>query len=149
MLLGDGLEGRVVQVVGIAALMVALDQGGGALVSLLGSRVCVGWNLTRATQAHAKNAVRFVQRLHDGTSVAGAGRASGPVEHGDVGTRTQRFMTVMGPSVHRSWTLCEEAVDEGRVCLHVLRLSRADTLGVWLGGVGRRVGAVGDFFPIL
>ena len=104
--------------IGIAALTVALDQSGGALVSLLGSRVCVGWNLTRATQAHAENAVRFVQRLHDGTSVAGAGLASGPVEHGDVGTRTQRFMTVMGPSVHRSWTLCEEAVDEGKVCLY-------------------------------
>ena len=104
--------------VGIAALTVSLDQSGGALVSLLGSRVCVGWNLTRATQAHAENAVRFVQRLHDGTSVAGAGLASGPVEHGDVGTRTQRFMTAMGPSVHRSWTLCEEAVDEGKVCLY-------------------------------
>ena len=104
--------------IGIAALTVALDQSGGALVSLLGSRVCVGWNLTRATQAHAENAVRFVQRLHDGTSVAGAGLASGPVEHGDVGTRIQRFMTVMGPSVHRSWTLCEEAVDEGKVCLY-------------------------------
>ena len=99
-------------------MTVMLDQSGGALISLVGSCVCVGWNLTRATQAHAENAVRFVQRLHDGTSVAGAGLASGPVEHGDVGTRTQRFMTVMGPSVHRSWTLCEEAVDEGKVCLY-------------------------------
>ena len=102
----------------MSVLMTALDQSGGTLVSLLGSRVCVGWNLVRATQAHAENAVHFMERVHSRTALAGAGLASGPTEHGDVGSRTQRFLTVMGPSVQRSWALCEEAVSLAKVFLY-------------------------------
>ena len=102
----------------MSVLMTALDQSGGTLVSLLGSRVCVGWNLARATQAHAENAVHFMERVHSRTTLAGAGLASGPTEHGDVGSRTQRFLTVMGPSVQRSWALCEEAVSLAKVFLY-------------------------------
>ena len=48
----------------------------------------------------------------------GAGLASGSTEHGDVGSRAQRFLTVMGPSVQRSWALCEEAVSLAKVFLY-------------------------------
>ena len=101
---------------GLSTLTVALDQSGGSLVTLLGSRVCVSWNVTRSAPAHMENAIRFAQRM-SGATLAGAGLASGPVQHGDVGARKQRFVTVMGTTVRRSWTLCEEAVRDGVVCL--------------------------------
>ena len=94
---------------GLAVLTVSLDQSGGTVVSLLGSHVCVGWNLSRAAPAHMENAIRFAQRLLGASLVVGAGFASGNVQHGDVGARTQLFVTVMGHTVRRSRALCEKA----------------------------------------
>ena len=101
----------------LSTLTVALDQNGGTLVTLLGSRVCVGWNLTRPAPAHMENAVRFAQRLLGTAVLSGAGLVTGSVQHGDVGARKQRFVTVMGQTVYRSWALCDTA-REGRQCLY-------------------------------
>ena len=101
----------------LSTLTVALDQSRGTLVTLLGNRVCVGWNLTRPSPAHMENGIRFAQRLIGTESLSGAALVSGPVQHGDVGARKQRFVTVMGRSVHRSWALCDEAVRGGGLCL--------------------------------
>ena len=102
---------------GLSTLTAVLDQSGGSLVTLLGNCVCVSWNVTRSAPAHMENAIRFAQRMGTTTALEGLGLASGPVQHGDVGARRQRFVTVMGTTVRRSWTLCEEAVHEG-VCLY-------------------------------
>ena len=103
----------------LSILTVSLDQSRGTLVTLLGCRVCVGWNLTRPSPAHMENAIRFAQRLQIVATLAGAGLVSGPVQHGDVGARKQRFVTVMGRSVHRSWALCDQAVrGGGSFCLY-------------------------------
>ena len=104
---------------GLSTLTIALDQSGGTLVSVLGSYVCVGWNLTRASPSHMEAAIHFAQRMHETYCLSGAGFVSGVVQHGDVGARKQRFVTVMGSTVRRSWTLCEEAVRCGNVCLYV------------------------------
>ena len=102
----------------LSTLTVALDQSGGMLVTLLGSSVCVGWNLARSAPSHMENAIRFAQRILATTTLRGAGLVSGPVQHGDVGARQQRFVTVMGRTVRRSWVLCEEAMaGDGGVCL--------------------------------
>ena len=101
----------------LTTLTVALDQNGGTLVTLLGSRVCVGWNLTRPAPAHMENAVRFAQRLLGTAVLSGAGLVTGSVQHGDVGARKQRFVTVMGQTVYWSWALCDTA-REGRQCLY-------------------------------
>ena len=101
----------------LTRLTVALDQNGGTLVTLLGSRVCVGWNLTRPAPAHMENAVRFAQRLLGTAVLSGAGLVTGSVQHGDVGARKQRFVTVMGQTVYRSWALCDTA-REGGQCLY-------------------------------
>ena len=101
----------------LSTLTVALDQNGGTLVTLLGSRVCVGWNLTRPAPAHMENAVRFAQRLLGTAVLSGAGLVTGSVQHGDVGARKQRFVTVMGQTVYRSWALCDTA-REGGQCLY-------------------------------
>ena len=103
--------------VALTTLTVVLDQNGGTLVTLLGSRVCVGWNLTRPAPAHMENAVRFAQRLLGTAVLSGAGLVTGSVQHGDVGARKQRFVTVMGQTVYRSWALCDTA-REGRQCLY-------------------------------
>ena len=95
---------------GLERLSVSLDQSGGTLLSVLGSHVCVGWNLGRASPSHAEGAVNFltrIQRFHD--IKAWIGLASGLVQYGDVGTRTQRFLTVTGPTVSKSWWLCSTA----------------------------------------
>ena len=103
---------------GLTTLTIALEQSGGSLVTLLGNCVCVGWNVSRSAPAHMENAIRFVQRMSVKSALNGAGLASGPVQHGDVGSRRQRFVTVMGDVVRRSWALCEEAVRDGVVCLY-------------------------------
>ena len=103
--------------VGLSTLTVVLDQNGGTLVTLLGSRVCVGWNLTRPAPAHMENAVRFAQRLLRTAVLSGAGLVTGAVRLGDVGARKQRFVTVMGQTVYRSWALCDTA-REGKQCLY-------------------------------
>ena len=103
---------------GLTTLTIALEQSGGSLVTLLGNCVCVGWNVSRSAPAHMENAIRFVQRMSVKSALNGAGLASGLVQHGDVGARSQRFVTVMGDVVRRSWALCEEAVRDGVVCLY-------------------------------
>ena len=102
----------------LTTLTTALEQSGGSLVTLLGNCVCVGWNVSRSAPAHMENAIRFVQRMSVKSALNGAGLASGLVQHGDVGARSQRFVTVMGDVVRRSWALCEEAVRDGVVCLY-------------------------------
>ena len=102
----------------LVTLTTALEQSGGSLVTLLGNCVCVGWNVSRSAPAHMENAIRFVQRMSVKSALNGAGLASGLVQHGDVGARSQRFVTVMGDVVRRSWALCEEAVRDGVVCLY-------------------------------
>ena len=102
----------------LTTLTTALEQSGGSLVTLLGNCVCVGWNVSRSAPAHMENAIRFVQRMSVKSALNGAGLASGLVQHGDVGARSQRFVTVMGDVVHRSWALCIEAVRYGVVCLY-------------------------------
>ena len=100
----------------LATLSVALDQSGGTLVTLLGSRVCVGWNLTRPVSSHMESAVRFAQRIQIACVLSGAGLVSGPVQHGDVGARQHRFVTVTGAPVYGSWHLCDDAA-ERNLCL--------------------------------
>ena len=102
---------------GLATLSASLEQSRGSLVTLLGSRVCVSWNVTRSAPAHMENAVRFAQRMLAKCILSSIGLASGLIQHGDVGARRQRFVTVMGETVRRSWTLCEEAVREDVMCL--------------------------------
>ena len=96
----------------LSALNVPMDQSGASLVTVLSDRVCVGWNLTRSAPAHMEQAIRFAQRIQSAESVSGGAFVSGAVQHGDVGSRRQRFVTVMGKVVKRSWALCEEAVAE-------------------------------------
>ena len=109
----------------LSQMRAALVQSGGVVVSMLGSGVSVGWNLTWSTSAHLENAVRFAQRVRN---VALVGLCSGFVQYGTVGSRLQRFVTVLGPPVQRSVALCAEAVRED-VSLFV---AEADTLTNYL-----------------
>ena len=102
---------------GLESLTPALGQSGGTLISLLGRKVCVGWNLSRACREHAESALRMMERLTRsmGGAMAGGAVSSGVVMHGDVGTKTQRFWNVIGDPVDASWTLSDAAAAEGEV----------------------------------
>ena len=94
----------------LTTLSAALEQSRGTLVTVLGSRVCVGWNLARPELSHAEGAIRFAQHLQQTKVLRGAGIVTGMVRHGDVNARTQRFVTVIGSTVQRGWSLCEQAL---------------------------------------
>eukprot|EP01061_Rhynchopus_euleeides_P036244 TRINITY_DN6110_c0_g1_i15.p1 TRINITY_DN6110_c0_g1~~TRINITY_DN6110_c0_g1_i15.p1 ORF type:complete len:211 (+),score=24.01 TRINITY_DN6110_c0_g1_i15:90-635(+) len=117
----------------LEAVMPLLHQSRGTLVSLLGERLFTEWNLVQPVPVHAENAVQFVRRVlrvplcEDLT----AGLASGTVYHGDVGTRSQRFLTVAGVGV--------------ATCMHVWRTARdAGQRFLYTPGEGAVVGALLD-----
>ena len=101
----------------LSTLTVSLAQSGGSVVTLLGTHICLSWNVTRSAPAHMENAIRFAQRMGMRSILNGAGLASGLLRHGDVGAHKQRFVTVMGRCVRRGWTLCELAVHDSVECL--------------------------------
>ena len=117
----------------LEAAVPLLKQSHGTLVSLLGEHLVTGWNLTQPVPLHAENAVQFVRRVLRVPLCEGltAGLASGTVYHGDVGTRSQRFLTVAGPALTTS--------------LHVWRTARdAGQRFLYTPGEGAAVGAVQD-----
>ena len=100
----------------LVILTAALEQSGGKLVSVLGGRVCVGWNVVRVVTAHMECAVRFAQNSRIAGVARSAGLASGAVQCGAVGARTQRFIVLCGETVRRSWTLCDAALGTPTPC---------------------------------
>ena len=116
----DDMEGALHNLSGsLESISPMLNQSGGALVTLLGSCVCVGWNISSVNLSHAESALRFARRLLVAEApVLGLGVASGLVVQGDVGSSNQRFMTVLGDAVKQGWRLCDTAVTTGQYCLY-------------------------------
>ena len=103
----------------LTTLTAFLDQSGGTVSTVLGNCVCVAWNAGRSAPAHVENAIRFAQRIHTTRLLNGIGLVTGPVQQGDVGARSRRFVTVIGRVVQASWMLCVQAGKAGRgVCLY-------------------------------
>ena len=96
----------------LRTLKSCLDRSGGRMVSVMGSCVCIAWNLSHAAPAHVENSLRFVQYLHGTSSIRVGGLVTGTVHHGDVSAKTLRFVTVLGDAVQKCWRLCEEAKRE-------------------------------------
>ena len=96
----------------LITLKSCLDRSGGRMVSVIGSFVCIAWNLSHAAPAHVENSLRFVQYLHGTSSVRVGGLVTGTVHHGDVSAKTLRFVTVLGDAVQKCWCLCIEAKKE-------------------------------------
>ena len=113
--LGDDGDALRTLSVRLEAVTTLLEQSGGTMVSLLGSHSCIGWNVTRVSQSHVEAGIRFVNKilaLDVEGLVLGSATASGLVDHGGVGSSTQRFLTVLGEPVQQAWKLCEDAVNE-------------------------------------
>ena len=96
----------------LITLKSCLDRSGGRMVSLIGSFVCIAWNLSHAAPAHVENSLRFVQYLHGTSAIRVGGLVTGTVHQGDVSANTLRFVTVLGDAVQKCWRLCEEAKRE-------------------------------------
>ena len=105
----------------LSGIVPLLEQSDGVLLSLLGNNFFVGWNVGKKRAAHAESALRFAQRALQqggGHTVASLGIASGTVEHGDVGTARQRFVTASGGAVEASLALSRLAVSMHMRCLY-------------------------------
>ena len=104
---------------GLEALHIALERCAGTLVTVMGSRVCVGWNLSRVSRSHVDSAIHFIQILKRGIgeSLEASSLVTGTVQHGDVGSYRQKFLTVVGSAVQVSWSLCHLSQLEQSVCL--------------------------------
>ena len=105
----------------LSGIVPLLEQSGGVLLSLLGNNFFVGWNVGKQRTAHAESALRFAQRVlqhGEGQTVATLGIASGTVEHGDVGTARQRFVTASGGAVKASLALSNLALSMHMRCLY-------------------------------
>ena len=96
----------------LVTLKSCLDRSGGRMVSLIGSFVCIAWNLSHAAPAHVENSLRFVQFLYGTSAIRVGGLVTGTVHQGDVSAKTLRFVTVLGDAVQKCWRLCEEAKRE-------------------------------------
>ena len=90
----------------ITKLIVLLDKTTGTLLSVMGGVVFVGWGL-KGGSPHLESGIRFAQLLQRMPMLwEGAALVSGVVLRGDVGSRAQRFVAVMGKAVQRSLDLC-------------------------------------------
>ena len=105
----------------LSGIVPLMEQNGGVLLSLIGHNFFIGWNVGKKMAAHAEGALRFSRRvLHhgEGQTVATLGIASGTVEHGDVGTVRQRFVTASGGAVEASLALRRLALSMNMRCLY-------------------------------
>ena len=105
---------------GLESVAAFLSASGGTLVTVLGFRACVGWNITRQSGSHAECSLWFMQRLRVAKKciVEAAGLSTGELWVGDMGTQTNRFMTVAGDPVDHSWELCSTALTTHCGCLY-------------------------------
>eukprot|EP00659_Diplonema_papillatum_P005468 gene5468-8329_t len=73
----------------------------GALLALCGNSLMLAWNTMKTTRMHASAAMQFAGELtrRCRLSVVRVGTATGPVQHGNVGTVAKRFNNVMGKTV--------------------------------------------------
>ncbi|KAJ9443351.1 hypothetical protein DIPPA_30641, partial [Diplonema papillatum] len=73
----------------------------GALLALCGEDLILAWNTAKTCRMHTTAAIHFASDLQRRCrlAVVRVGIASGPLQHGNVGTLTKRFSTVMGRTV--------------------------------------------------
>ncbi|KAJ9470023.1 putative ammonium transporter 1 member 5 [Diplonema papillatum] len=111
----------------LSRVLNCLDRTDGTVIALIGMSLACGWNTTKKTPLHLDNALRFVgmlytaqARLNEGDTTSRrfyVGITTGTVLVGNVGTQSQRFVSVIGPSVKLSGCLAFTARDIDIFCL--------------------------------
>eukprot|EP00755_Sulcionema_specki_P037500 Sspe_Gene.22963::Locus_8842_Transcript_1_1_Confidence_1.000_Length_2312::g.22963::m.22963 len=96
----------------------------GSISSVSYPTITLTWNTAHPTSAHALEALRFVGHLARalleqavGTSHIHLGLATGTIQHGTLGTSTQRFATAVGPPIEVAGLLAERAQELGTIAL--------------------------------
>eukprot|EP01061_Rhynchopus_euleeides_P005553 TRINITY_DN14783_c0_g1_i3.p1 TRINITY_DN14783_c0_g1~~TRINITY_DN14783_c0_g1_i3.p1 ORF type:complete len:180 (+),score=48.10 TRINITY_DN14783_c0_g1_i3:216-755(+) len=97
-------------------ITVHVSRSRGSLVNVLGYSVTVAWNTVRPLASHTESALRFARSVK-GEVQSYLGIGTGPVYHGDVGSLSQRFITVVGSAVDASWSVSLLAKQYERSCL--------------------------------
>ena len=111
----------------LGLLLTSLERTEGKVVSLSSTSVYVGWNTSFKCQRHLENSFHFIylidswrqDLLAKNNVLLGvhAGVSNGSVYCGTVGTKTQRFVTVIGECLKVVEHLCLTAACVRAVCL--------------------------------
>ena len=104
---------------GLQRVITSLERTSGIVISVVGSSVVAGWNVTGRQDNHIECCFRFVHYISRyGTSQFTIGVSNGRVCYGRVGAVGQRFVTAIGPCVPLSGSLCSAAKELGTFCLY-------------------------------
>eukprot|EP01060_Flectonema_neradi_P005345 TRINITY_DN13542_c0_g1_i1.p1 TRINITY_DN13542_c0_g1~~TRINITY_DN13542_c0_g1_i1.p1 ORF type:complete len:644 (+),score=106.65 TRINITY_DN13542_c0_g1_i1:513-2444(+) len=99
----------------------AVDRTGGSVITLCCSWVHVSWNINKKCTAHLETAFECSSLLITKAAMPVTlhiGIATGSVYCGDVGTATQRFISVFGPCMRLCDLLVYSARELGTALLH-------------------------------
>ena len=104
---------------GLQRVITSLERTSGIVISVVGSSVVAGWNVTGRQDNHIECCFRFVHYISRyETSQFTIGVSNGRVCYGRVGAVGQRFVTAIGPCVPLSGSLCSAAKELGTFCLY-------------------------------
>eukprot|EP01060_Flectonema_neradi_P000809 TRINITY_DN1049_c0_g1_i11.p1 TRINITY_DN1049_c0_g1~~TRINITY_DN1049_c0_g1_i11.p1 ORF type:complete len:759 (+),score=131.43 TRINITY_DN1049_c0_g1_i11:81-2357(+) len=99
------------------------ERSEGSILSVLSSSMAIAWNTARYSPSHFTNALHFASLMHEGFPPSGdrqqacLGIACSPIHCGAVGTKSQRFMTVIGEAINMCGQLCQASNDIGAFAL--------------------------------
>eukprot|EP01059_Diplonema_ambulator_P032693 TRINITY_DN653_c4_g1_i1.p1 TRINITY_DN653_c4_g1~~TRINITY_DN653_c4_g1_i1.p1 ORF type:complete len:735 (+),score=76.40 TRINITY_DN653_c4_g1_i1:58-2205(+) len=101
-------------------LITSVERSQGAVVSLQGAVLGVGWNTSRPCITHAANGFAFISMVESsiGSHFVHVGLATGSVIHGVVGRKEQKFITTIGPTVKQAAALRALASNTHRFCIY-------------------------------
>ena len=104
---------------GLQRVITSLERTSGIVISVVGSSVVAGWNVTGRQDNHIECCFRFVHYISRyETSQFTIGVSNGRVCYGRVGAVGQRFVTAIGSCVPLSGSLCSAAKELGTFCLY-------------------------------
>ena len=103
-----------------------LERSDGQILTILGSSVVSGWNVTKACPSHVEGTLRFLGLLTKATgSPVRCGASTGRIMTGCVGTAGQRFVTAVGGCVRHATALFSHADVVGTEVLYMAAPSPA------------------------
>ena len=105
----------------LSKVVSCVERSEGTIISLLSCTVYSGWGTSKACTTPLEASHRYLRILQ--LSVGGMrkfsiGIAAGRAHFGNVGSLSQKFITVLSPAVGLAGRLCSAAAEVGVYCLH-------------------------------
>ena len=102
----------------IRAAAEAAQATDGVVGNVTGRTLTVVWNATKKCVQHSTAALTFAQELLKLKGMLQVGLATGTMLHGNVGTRTSRFVTTFGTPLEAASAMTDHAKMFGVYCLY-------------------------------